>query len=654
MANSSDITRKNELAGQSSLYLRQHSRNPIHWQPWSSGALESSLAENKLLVISIGYSSCHWCHVMENESFSDTAIAGIMNSRFINIKIDREERPDLDAAYMEAARAMGIQGGWPLNIIAAPGGKPIYAGTYFSAGNWAKLLEHFSSAFRENPAEFIEHSEKLIEAASRLDNSSAAAGTLSKEDTDIYWEVSKKMWDPLWGGYGSQPKFPLPVSLINMIEYGAANTGSWAEQAAILQLDKMAAAGIYDQLGGGWARYSTDRQWAVPHFEKMLYDNALLLRAYSEAYSAWGLQRHKKTAAGTADFMINELMHETGLFCSSIDADSGHGEGEYYTWAAPQIKEAAGELYSEAMQIYGCTENGNWEKGLNTLLNPSYATENKDTGAAARQITSKMLLARGKRQRPVTDTKILAAWNGMAVTGLCKAYTACGDKKYLEAAQKTGAAIKNKMMRGKKLSRLLDSCSAGHVAFLDDYAFACQGFIELYQLTGHEKWIEAAAVLAETSLEIFSTETELLRYSAGSEAFINKPEIYDNVTPSSNSQTAKNLFALGHILEKHGYTSKAQQMLSSVSGSIPASGPYMSNWMSLAEQNRRGFTVIKCSTSSYMQWAAELKKHYNPYTAIVPGCADGADTADICASTSCYARALPLAGKSIIEKYLKI
>ncbi len=582
----------NHLAGESSPYLLQHAHNPVDWHPWNDEALNKAKQENKLMVISIGYAACHWCHVMEHESFEDPDVARIMNANYVSIKVDREERPDIDQVYMYASYAISSRGGWPLNVIALPDGRPVYAGTYFPKGNWISILEHFVKVFTGNRDELFALADEILLQTKKIDKPTGMGpGTT---ETPANMDELFGNWLPFLdmenGGSKGAPKFPMPTNLEFLLDHFYRTGNEKAEQAILLTLDKMAAGGIYDHLGGGFCRYSTDSQWHIPHFEKMLYDNAQLVSLYSMAFALFRKPRYKEIVYSAFEFIDRELTSENGLFFSSIDADSEGKEGAFYGWTSGEINSHLGEDAGIFSDYFGITKQGNWENGLNVLHvsgdESAIATKHGISGEELKSGISKskeiLFNIREKRVHPATDTKILTSWNALMISGYIDAYKSFGEQGFLDKAVRAATVLTEKYLREDgSLVRVWTGESRFINGFLDDYAFLISAFIDIYQVTFDEKWIDRAQMLMETSMKLFlNTTTGLFYYtSEQDQALIDRRmELNDNVIPSSNSQMAGNLFVLGHLLYRDEWIGHSEKMVKAMQQSIVQNPSYYSNW----------------------------------------------------------------------------
>jgi len=582
----------NELINESSPYLLQHAHNTVNWYPWGDIALEKARNENKMLIISIGYSACHWCHVMEQESFEDTTVARIMNDHFVCIKVDREERPDLDQIYMDAAFLISGQGGWPLNVLALQDGKPFFAGTYFSKEKWIKVLNYFIDIQYKDPSSLSGQADKVTKGikSSEIVLLSRENSILTKSNLDDIFNRLKVHIDFVTGGISQPPKFPMPSVWEYLLHYYSISDEPDALNAVTSTLDNMAAGGIYDQLGGGFSRYSTDADWQVPHFEKMLYDNAQLVSLYTHAWQLTKNPEYKKIVYETLEFIENELTSSEGGFFSSLDADSEGEEGKFYTWTKDEVESVLGKEAPLFIDYYNITRQGNWEAEKNILYrNLSDAGILKRYSIGPDELLLRMVKSRetlkkvcNKRVRPGLDDKILTSWNALMLKGYVDAYRAFGEEKFLRAAlENADFLIRNAINKENKITRNYKNGRSSVSGMLDDYAFTISAFVDLYQATFDEKWLYKAKELTDyTTDNFFDHASGMFYYTPDnhSDLIARKMEISDNVIPSSNSEMAKNLFLLGKYFNDGPFIQKAQQMLKNVQRDVMQNIYSYSNW----------------------------------------------------------------------------
>lgn len=579
------MQKTNRLVNESSPYLLQHAHNPVDWFPWGEEALQKAKDENKPILVSIGYAACHWCHVMERESFEDEATAAVMNANFINIKIDREERPDLDHIYMDAVQVMTGSGGWPLNVFLTPECKPFYGGTYFppteafNRPSWKNLLHGIAEAFREKPDEIFSQAENLTEHLINANSfgqsiqKDGSGDVLSKDKLHLVFENIMKSADENDGGFGKAPKFPQTFTIHNLLTYFSLFKNEKALKQACLSLDKMIQGGIYDQVGGGFARYSTDREWLVPHFEKMLYDNALLVTVISEAFQLTHKKLYKRTIKQTIDYIKREMLSPENGFYAALDADSEGIEGKYYVWHYDEVKELLGEDAELICEFYDITHEGNWEEKniLHLPISLEQFAKNKNIpeeewASSVQQANSTLLAERNKRIRPQLDDKILLGWNALMNTSLSKAYAALGDESYKELAVKNMKFILSKFRKGATDSffHTYKNNVAKNPAFLDDYACLIQALIHLQEITGNMEYLDQAQKLTAFVIENFREEASVFFYFTHRDqhdVVIRKKEIYDSAVPSGNSIMAWNLLYLAIVYDRTEWSENVVKML---------------------------------------------------------------------------------------------
>jgi hypothetical protein len=570
----------NRLAAETSPYLRQHAGNPVDWFPWGPEALQLAREADKPILLSIGYSACHWCHVMAHESFEDPEVAAEMNRRYVNIKVDREERPDLDQIY-QTAHAMLTQrsGGWPLTLFLMPDGTPFFGGTYFpkrarhGMAGFLDLLPRVAEAYRDKRAEILRQNTALQEALARTLPAPAGAEELKRAPLDAAVREFAQLFDDVHGGIGQAPKFPHPFELAFCLRRHALDGGELGLAVARLTLVKMAEGGICDQLGGGFARYSVDPYWSIPHFEKMLYDNAALLALYSDAWLVTRLPLFEATVRGIARWVLSEMQSPEGGFCSSLDADSEHEEGKFYVWTQEEVRGLlAAEEYAVVELHYGLDgapnfENSHWH--LRVMKPLEVIARRLDVPAAecARRLESargKLLAAREKRVRPGRDDKVLTSWNALMVRGLARAARAFGEEAWLASARRALEFTRARLWRG---GRLLATCKDGvaHLnAYLDDHAFLLDALLETLQCEFREDDLAFARDLAELLLEQFEDRAAggFFFVSHDHEKLIHRTKPgHDNATPSGNGIAAFALQRLGHLIGETRYLAAAERAL---------------------------------------------------------------------------------------------
>lgn len=625
----------NRLKDQSSPYLLQHANNPVDWYPWGNEALAKAKSENKLILVSIGYSACHWCHVMEHESFEDKEVADIMNQHFVCVKVDREVRPDIDQIYMNAVQLMTGSGGWPLNCFCLPDQRPIYGGTYFRKNDWINLLHNLAEFWTKKPAEAEEYAIRLTEGIHQSEQLVSVAEEIeyNKGDIKAVFDPWKRSFDMSEGGYNRAPKFPLPNNWQFMLRYAHLMKDNAAHTATRLTLQKMAFGGIYDHVGGGFARYSVDGSWHVPHFEKMLYDNAQLVSLYSEAYQYTPDEIYKDVVFETLDFIEREMTSIDGGFYSALDADSEGVEGKFYTFTKKELKSILGDDEDLFSIYYQVTEDGNWEEERTNILLRKFedaeiasklgmsVAELKKRISTAKQ---KVFKFRSKRVRPGLDNKILASWNGLMLKAYTDAYRVFGNQSFLNRAIRSAEFILKNLIRNYRLIRVYEPFHADnqYEAFLDDYAFVIEGLICLYEATFNESWLQSAKKLTDHAISHFyDQQSGMFFYTSktGEQLIARKPEIMDNVIPSSNSAMAHNLFKLGYLFDHAFYHEISDQMLRNVHPHIKTYGSGYSNWASLLLTRIFGVYEIAITGVEAELKRQELEKYYIPNKILLGG-----------------------------------
>ncbi|MGV3686857.1 MAG: thioredoxin domain-containing protein [Daejeonella sp.] len=622
----------NRLKDQTSPYLLQHANNPVDWYPWGEEALSRARAENKLILVSIGYSACHWCHVMEHESFENEQVASVMNEHFICIKIDREVRPDIDQIYMNAVQLMTGSGGWPLNCFCLPDQRPIYGGTYFRKQDWISLLHNLADFWKNKPGEAEEYAVRLTEGIRQSEQLIPVKSSkeFTTEDIREIFEPWKRSFDMVEGGYNRAPKFPLPNNWQFILRYAHLMNDNSAHVAVNITLEKMAFGGIYDHIGGGFARYSVDGQWHVPHFEKMLYDNAQLVSLYAEAYQYTGKLLYKQVVYETLGFIEREMTSPEGGFYSALDADSEGVEGKFYTFTKDEIQSILGDAAEIFNIYYNITNEGNWTEERTNIFLRKYddadlaAKLGKTEEDLLRDIHDakrKIFAARSVRIRPGLDNKILASWNGMMLRAYTDAYRVFADDQFLQCALRSAEFIKRELYREGNLIRVYGSRDRSD-AFLDDYAFVIDGLTGLYESTFDEKWLDFARRLTDHAIsDFYDEENGLFFYtsSKSEELIARKREITDNVTSSSNSVMAHNLFRSGHFFNNEYYLQISDQMARTVQPHIIKYPPGYSNWASLLLFKIFGIFEIAITGSEAQQKRLELEKYYVPNKILLGG-----------------------------------
>ena len=628
----------NELIHETSPYLLQHAHNPVNWLPWSEDALQQAKISNKPILVSIGYSACHWCHVMERESFEDRDVAAYMNDHFINIKIDREERPDLDHIYMDAVQILTGSGGWPLNVFLTSEGKPFFGGTYFppekkyNKPSWKDILQFIIEIWGKNRKEAEEQAHKLInhiQAASISFNKPPGINKteiLQKLGDDFFSTLTQKILknaDKKYGGFGTAPKFPQTFSIQYLLLYSYFYKDEESKAHALFSLQSMLNGGIYDHLAGGLARYSTDDKWLAPHFEKMLNDNALLIDVLCDAYQINGNNHFKKAIEQTIDFCIKEMHDFNGGFYAALDADSEGVEGKYYVWEIEEIRDVLKEDAVLFCEYYNLEEKGNWEH-----KNILHSKQSIDEFAAEKNIDSvflevllkksreKLLGIRNKRIRPSTDDKILLGWNALFLKALGKASAALKNESYKQLTSELYEFIINNFSEnGIIVYHSFKNGKKKYQAFLDDYAYLIQASITMQELTGEEKYLLQAKTLTEFVISEFKQEAgSLFFYTSKSQSdiVIRKVEVNDSAVPSGNSIMAENLLYLAKIFDHQEWQNQAEQMLDTVLLLVEKHPSSFSIWLSVMIKHFKGYKEIIITGGDAISMLKEVLSNFIP------------------------------------------
>ncbi len=629
----------NKLIDETSPYLLQHAHNPVNWVPWSEEALNLAKKENKPILVSIGYSACHWCHVMERESFENEETASIMNEHFINIKIDREERPDLDHIYMDAVQAMTGSGGWPLNVFLTPDAKPFYGGTYFpprrafNRPSWQEVLLGVKEAFTQRRNEIDAQAENLTEHLTHANTFGIStpdeSNFFTKDKTNEAFENIMKNADKEWGGFGKAPKFPQTFTIQYLLRFFYVTGNKEALQQALLSIDKMIEGGIYDHVGGGFARYSTDTEWLVPHFEKMLYDNALLISIISEAYQLTSDKRYKEVIEETIDFLQRELMHPEGGFYAALDADSEGEEGRFYVWNYDEVKEILNDDAAVFCDFFDIQPQGNWE-GKNILWRKKkeevFCREKSISEEELRKIIKKgknlLLETRNKRVRPQTDDKILLGWNALMNTALCKAFAATGNDLFKQLAIDNMQFLLRKFSNNnsKEYFHSWKNDIAKQPAFLDDYAFLIEALIHLQEVTGDTQYLEKAKAIAEHVIDKFKDEaTDFFFYTNKNQndVVVRKKEVYDGAQPSGNAVMGDNFYKLALYFDLPEWREKSTRMINSLGNAIVRSPTSFGVWACVLMEQINGTNEIAIIAKDPQPILKQVLKEYIPHKVIM-------------------------------------
>lgn len=621
----------NSLINETSPYLLQHAHNPVNWYAWNNETLELAKKENKLLLISIGYSSCHWCHVMEHESFENDSVAAIMNKHFVNVKVDREERPDIDQIYMNAVQLMTGSGGWPLNCIALPDGRPVWGGTYFPKEKWISALEQLSKMYQEKPDEMISYAEKLTEGVKNSD-----LVTLNKDEinfTIAHLDSSVSEWKQYMdfdlGGRQGAPKFPMPANYQFLLRYGIQSNNIEIQDYVHTTLTKMAFGGIYDQIGGGFSRYSVDKKWHIPHFEKMLYDNGQLVSLYSKAFQATKSELYKTTVYQTLAFIERELTTSEGAFYSSLDADSNNAEGKleegaFYVWKSLELQSILKNDYQLFSDYYNINNYGYWEHENYVLIrNKSDKDISEKHQISISELKQKvlewqniLLKERDKKDRPRLDDKSLTSWNALMLKGYIDAYTVFNEPHFLDVAIKNATFLLTKQLQENgNLNHNYKNGKSSINGYLEDYATVIEAYIHLYEATLNEKWLNTAKQLTDYTFDhFFDMESHMFYFTSDEDhnLITRKMEIEDNVIPASNSIMAKNLFKLSHFYSNGYYLKVSNQMLHNVSKRTKQYGAGYANWLELMCDFSGSYYEIAISGKNAKDKLLEINQHYIP------------------------------------------
>ena len=632
---SDDMKKGNNLRNETSPYLLQHVENPVDWNPWDKQYLKQAEKEKKLVVISIGYASCHWCHVMERESFQDSTVAKLMNDKFISIKVDREERPDIDQVYMNAIQLITGSGGWPLNVVTLPDGRPIWGGTYFSKDQWISALNQISEMYKAEPEKFISYADRVQEGINSLNIVSSNTNSFDGIDLNKYYESLSKDIDEEFGGFKGAPKFMMPNNLEFLLRYSFQENKEDIKNKILKTLDMMAYGGIFDHIEGGFSRYSTDERWHVPHFEKMLYDNGQLMSLYSTGYKISKKQLYKETIYKIHEYINSEMKDKSGGYYSSLDADSkledgSYAEGEYYTWRKAELKKIIVDDFDLFTDYFNINEYGLWEEEnkyilVKTASDTEFINKNKLDEEAFNIIKStwinRLKTARKNKQKPSLDYKIITSWNGLMISGYVDAYKAINDEIFKNEAIIAGEFIYSNLMRkdGGLFHNYVNGKSKIN-GYLEDYATVIQASLDLYEITLNQIWIERALKLSEYVFDNFSAnESELFYFtSKKDEDLISRSlEFRDNVIPSSNSIMAKNLFKLYHYFDKDDYYEKAKKMSLSVAQEFEAYPSGYSNWFDLIYNLKSNYYEVAVVGESAIEKVEKINLKYIPNKLII-------------------------------------
>jgi uncharacterized protein YyaL (SSP411 family) len=625
----------NHLINESSPYLLQHAHNPVDWYPWGEAAFAKARHENKPVLLSIGYSACPWCHVMAHESFEDEDIAQLMNELFVNIKVDREERPDLDQIYMNAVQMMTHHGGWPMTVFLTPDGVPFYGGTYFppqdryNMPGFPRVLISVAEAYRDRQEEIVETGTSLLKELKRLSEPSGADRRIETELLDSAYTGMVRSYDSINGGFGGAPKFPPAMALEFLLRTYKRTGEREALEMASHTAEKMAHGGMYDQLGGGFHRYSTDAKWLVPHFEKMLYDNALLSRFYLHYFQVSQEALARETAEGIFDYVLREMTDPTGGFYSTQDADSEGHEGKFFVWDLDEIKSVLGEADAALFNsYYNVTEGGNFE-GKNILnVNPSLQKPKPENG-------QKLFEQREKRIKPDRDEKIITAWNGLMLASFAEAGVILGRADYTDAARKNADFVLSQLRRDGFLLRTWKDGVAKYNAYLEDYAFFVEGLVTLYETTGEFRWLKEAIALTDHMIDEFWDEDGGGFFFTGKsheELIVRSKDYFDNATPSGNSVAAAVLLRLAILTDNQRYRDLAQAVFSEIAESArryPSGFGYALSAVDFLLASPKEIAIVGKDAGDIQPLLQEVWRNYLPNKVVAPGLVDDSEASGL-------------------------
>jgi hypothetical protein len=627
----------NKLINETSPYLLQHAHNPVNWRAWNSETLQKAKEEKKLMVISIGYSACHWCHVMEKESFEDSTVAVTMNKHFVAVKVDREERPDVDQIYINAVQLMTGSAGWPLNVITLPDGRPVWGGTYFKKDAWINSLEKIEKIYQENPQKLIDYATQLEEGIKSMDLISVNTNELNFTNfpSDSIVEKWSDSFDYKYGGPNRSPKFMMPNNLEYLLRHGIQYNNEKLLNYVYVTLDQIAYGGIYDHVGGGFARYSTDSRWHVPHFEKMLYDNAQLVSLYSKAYQITKKPLYKEVVLETLEFIKRKMTNSEGAFYSSLDADSLTKEGEleegaYYVFNKNELKLILEDDFSLFSEYYNINSYGKWEKEnyvlirrkSDILITDEFSISQIELEQKKKNWKKKLRAYRDNREKPRLDDKTLTSWNALMIKGYVEAFKTFQIQAYLTEALKSAQfIIENQLQSNGALNHNYKDGQSSINGYLEDYATLIDAFISLHEVTLDEKWIRLSKKLTDYTYENFYNQENSMFYftSKKDEKLVTRSfEYRDNVIAASNSIMAKNLFILSHHLDNEKYLNTSSKMLHNVHPEIETYPSGYSNWLDLTENYKNKYYEIVVVGKDANSKIKELNTSYLP-NALVAG-----------------------------------
>jgi uncharacterized protein YyaL (SSP411 family) len=622
-------THRNSLIHESSPYLLQHAHNPVNWNPWGQEILDKATRDNKLIIISVGYAACHWCHVMEHESFEDEEVAAVMNAHYYSIKVDREERPDIDMVYMSAVQLMTGSGGWPMNIVALPDGRPVWGGTYFKKEDWKRTLLQIAKLYKESPDKLHEYAEKLGAGLNNMQLIPQPSTSENDLDLDLILEKLELNFDWKYGGTKQTPKFVIPSNFEFLLKYAQLNKNDHIQDFFDLSLTKISFGGIYDHVEGGFSRYSVDEKWHIPHFEKMLYDNAQMLSLYSKAYSVTKNEWYREVVTQTLGFIKKELTSKEGSFYSSLDADSLNKEGNlkegaFYTWSADKLQELLKEEFSLFREYYNINSFGKWEHNEYVLIrteeDSTFLENHKLTASEFKLIKDRWIsiltTKRNSRDKPRLDDKQLTSWNALMITGYVDAHKVLQDSAFLESAIKNATFIKDKLLKSEgNLHRSYKNGESSINGYLEDYALVIEAYIKLYEVTFNLEWLKISKDLMDHCISQFHDPDSGLFYftSKKDQPLITRSyELSDNVIPASNSVMAQNLFKLSKYYHLNDYSLMSEKMIKAVTPQIKDYPQGYSNWLNLDLNFKHNFYEVVIMGPNALELLKELNSRYLP------------------------------------------
>jgi len=617
----------NELIKETSPYLLQHAHNPVNWKPWSNEAFKKASDENKLVVLSVGYSTCHWCHVMEEESFEDLEVAKLMNEKFVSIKVDREERPDLDMVYQTALQLVNGTGGWPMNAIIMPNGSPVFLGTYHEKENWKNILLKFSTEYEKNPDKMQEYATMLSEGVQEVYDQPAnqIANAISPNKIENGISSWSSLWDNEWGGNQGEQKFILPTNLIMLLNYAVLEQDENAKNHVLKTLNSVVHGGIYDHVDGGFFRYSTDHMWKVPHFEKMLYDNAQLINLLSKAYKLTGNEEFKVAVEETFKFLHTEMRNEQGGYFSAMDADTDGEEGLYYIWKKDELQDLLQNDFELFAQYYGIVDGEVWENGNFVLNNKISKSEFLQTNTLNEEELNEKLgkwkkllnQARQKRTKPKKDYKILTSWNALLIDGYLEAYKAFGDDNYLNEAISVFNYLTANNYTNGQLVHSYTKDSKQREVFLEDFAFLAKSAFSLFEVTMETKYLDFSKELMQNAEQKYKSNSVLYYYNIANDLVPSIINTSDGVVPSANAIMAQNFLKIGHLEYNTDYLQKAETMGALVTSDFENHAVSYGAWGSLLLQQAYPYYEIVIVGENAEQLLSQMSKTYIANTILV-------------------------------------